>query len=455
MYPEMIAQGGSEPGVFYRCPGLRPLAEVGTGPIRQVFNYASGKLLVVSGNELYKLSNAYSETLLGTLDTATGYVCVSRNNTQAMLTDGVSGYIYTAATDAFAKITDADFTGVDSNTYIASRFLGQRSGDQFQQSALDDGTDWDGLEFATAEYSPDNLVRIIESNKEAWLLGATTIEVWAPSSNADFAFEPIQGATISHGCMAMASVVQMDNTVIWLGRDQNGINIVYRANGYTPVRISTHALEDAFAGYEETSDAVAFAYQQRGHLFYFLTFPTGNATWVYDVATGLWHERAYLNPASGLLERHLASCGCKFNGEIVVGSRLDGNIYAFDLEVYDDDGDAQKWLRAWRALPTGQNNYKRTVQHSLQIIGQTGTGLISGQGSDPQVMMRFSDDGGQTWGNEHWTTQGAIGATGTRVFFRRLGSTEKLRDRVYEVSGTDPVKLAWTGAELHLSGAMS
>jgi hypothetical protein len=400
------------------------------------------------------VTSAYASTLLGALDTATGNVFVDRNNSQAMFVDGLSGYIYTAATDGWAKITDADFTGVNSVTYIASRFVAQQSADQFQWSAQDDGTDWDPLDFATAEYSPDDLVRVIENHKEAWLFGLTTTEVWVPSGNADSAFESTQ-ANITHGCRAAASVVTLDNTVYWLGRDEEGINTVYKAEGYTPLRISTYALEDAMAGYSDTTDAIAFSYQQRGHLFYFLTFPTGNATWVYDVSTGLWHERAYLNPSSGLFERHLANCSANFNGETVVGSRLDGSLYAFDLTIYDDDGDAQKWLRACRAMPTGQNNYKRTMQHSLQLLGETGTGLVSGQGDDPEVMMRWSDDGGHTWSNEHWAKQGAIGATGTRVFWRRLGSTEKLRDRVYEFSGTDPVKVAWTGAELDLSGARS
>jgi hypothetical protein len=141
-----------------------------------------------------------------------------------------------------------------------------------------------------------------------------------------------------------------------------------------------------------------------------------------------------------------------FSNEIAVGDFETGNVYAFDLEVFADNGLPQKWLRSWRALPTGQNNLKRTAQHSLQLDCETGVGLNSGQGSDPQVMLRWSDDGGHTWSNEHWAAMGAIGTYGTRVFWRRLGMTTKLRDRVYEVSGTDPIKLDIVGAELTISG---
>jgi hypothetical protein len=79
-------------------------------------------------------------------------------------------------------------------------------------------------------------------------------------------------------------------------------------------------------------------------------------------------------------------------------------------------------------------------------------GLVVGQGNDPQAMLRWSDDGGHTWSNEHWKSMGAIGQYGYRTIWRRLGMTQKLRDRVYEVSGTDPVKIAIMGAELLISG---
>jgi hypothetical protein len=141
-----------------------------------------------------------------------------------------------------------------------------------------------------------------------------------------------------------------------------------------------------------------------------------------------------------------------FNNNVIVGDFESGNIYAFDLDTYADNSQIQKWLRSWRALPTGQNNLKRTAQHSLQLDCESGVGLNLGQGSDPEVMLRWSDDGGHTWSNEHWASIGKIGQFYRRVFWRRLGMTLKLRDRVYEISGTDPVKIAIVGAELQLSG---
>ena len=151
-----------------------------------------------------------------------------------------------------------------------------------------------------------------------------------------------------------------------------------------------------------------------------LTFPTVGKTWVYDVATGLWHERAGFK--NGDFTRHRSNCQMNFNQDIIVGDFENGNIYAFDLDDYSDNGGIQKWLRSWRALPTGTNNLKRTAQHSLQLDCETGVGLNDGQGSDPEVMLRWSDNGGHTWSNEHWSPIGKIGAYGHRTFWRRMGS---------------------------------
>jgi len=143
-----------------------------------------------------------------------------------------------------------------------------------------------------------------------------------------------------------------------------------------------------------------------------------------------------------------------FNGQIVIGDYLGGQIYAYDPKVYTEAGSTQKWLRSWRALPTGTNNLRRTTQHTLQLDCESGVGLdgssdtVTVQGSDPQVMLRWSDDGGHTWSSEHWRSMGKLGETGRRVIWRRLGMTLKLRDRVYEISGTDPVKITIMGAEI-------
>lgn len=452
LFPEVVPEGGKEPAFLNRCPGLNRKATVGFGPIRGLWAFSAqdGTAYVVSGTELYKIDNSYTATKIGDVS-GTGPVSMADNGTQLFIACNGPSYIYNHTTNVFAQITDPDFPGAVTVAYLDGYFVfNEPNSQKLWVTALLDGTSVDPLEFASTEGSPDGLLAVESNFREIWAFGTNSIEVWYDSGATDFPLQRIQGAFNELGCAAPYSVAKLDNSIFWLGRDRRGQGIVYRAEGYTGKRVSTHAVEWQIQQYADLSDAIGYSYQQDGHTFYVLIFPTANTSWVYDAAAGAWHERAGFT--NGEFTRHRSNCQMAFNNEVIVGDFENGNIYAFDLEDYSDDGQIQKWLRSWRALPTGQNNLKRTAQHSLQLDCETGVGLNTGQGSDPQVMLRWSDDGGHTYSNEHWSPIGKIGAYGHRTFWRRLGMTLKIRDRVYELSGTDPVKITIVGAELILSG---
>ncbi len=447
LYPEILVEG-KEAAYLQRAPGLKYLAAVGLGPIRGLWTFG-GFGYVVSGDKLYKINTSYTPTLLGTVS-GTGPVSMADNGTQLFVACNGPSYIYNSSTNAFAQITDPDFPGAVTVGYLDGYFVfNEPNSQKIWVTALLDGSSVDPLDFASAEGSPDGVVAILSNFREIWVFGTNSIEVWYDTGAPDFPLQRIQGAYNELGCAAAYSVAKMDNGVFWLGKDARGQGIVYRANGYQGQRISTHAVEWHIQQYDDISDAVAYTYQQDGHSFYVLIFPSANTTWVYDVATQAWHERAGFS--NGDFTRHRSNCQMAFNNEIIVGDFENGNIYAFDMETYADNGAIQKWLRTWRALPPGQNNLRRTTHHSLQIDLETGVGLNLGQGSDPEVMLRWSDDGGHTWSNYHTSRVGKIGEYYHRTFFRRLGMTLKLRDRVYELSMTDPVKTAVMGAELIIS----
>ena len=504
LFPEVVPEGGKEPAFLNRAPGLRLLATAGSGPIRGLWQFG-GYGYVVSGTQLYRVNASWTATLLGPVS-GSGPVSMADNGTQLFIACNPDGFIYDSSTGVLQQITDPDFPGAVTVGYLDGYFVfNEPNSQRIWVTSLLDGLSVDALDFASAEGAPDQLVSLIVDHREAWLFGTNSVEVWYDAGLADFPLSRIQGAFNEIGCAAPYSVAKLDNGLFWLGSDARGQGIVYRSNGYTGVRMSTHAVEWQIQQYGNLSDAIGYTYQQDGHAFYVLVFPTANTTWVYDVATGAWHERAGF--ANGHFVRHRSNCQMSYNSEIVVGDYQNGNLYAFDLDVYADNGAAQKWLRSWRALPTGANSLKRTAQHSLQLDCESGVGLngldfydlvdllategyvflydaegdpvldesgnpilvpidaagdllvtesgdpllitaVTVQGADPQVMLRWSDDGGHTWSNEHWKSLGRIGRYGTRVIWRRLGMTMKLRDRVYELSGTDPVKIAIMGAEL-------
>lgn len=447
LFPEVL-QEGKTAAYLQRVPGLVLRATLGVGPIRGM-NAFGDYLYVASGSSLYRVDQAYNSTLLGTLAND-GPVSMANNGTQLFIACNGPSYIYNTSTLAFQQITDPDFPGALTVSYLDGYFVFiEPNSQRVWVTSLNDGTMIDPLDFASAEGDPDGLVSSIVDHSEVWLFGTNSVEVWYNSGAADFPLQRIQGAFNEIGCAATFSVAKLDNGLFWLGADARGKGIVYRANGYTGQRISTHAVEWQIQGYANIDDAVAYTYQQDGHSFYVLNFPSANATWVYDVATGAWHERAGFD--NGIFTRQRGTCQASFAGDILVGDYQNGRVYAYDINYHQDYDRPQRWLRSWRALPTNANNFKRTAQHSLQIDIESGVGLDGTvQGSDPQIMLRWSDDGGHTWSNEHWAEMGKLGRYNTRVFFRRLGMTMKLRDRVYELSGTDPVEINIMGADLIL-----
>ena len=547
LYPEVVPEGGKEAAWLQRTPGLRTLLQLPSGPVRGLWQYGSYGY-AVAGTKLYRINTDWSYDTIGTIlgtnqvnmvdngvqmfiaDSQYGYiyndsdftlVCDTING-DATVTTTFTGAIWvgqpvsgsgipsgatvasitddthfelsanatataTGVTLTFSpfltQITDPDFYGAVGVGFLDGYFVfNEPNSQRFWVTESYNGLAIDSLAFASAEGSPDNLVTLIVDHREIWLFGVNTVEVWYNAGTPDFPLARIQGAFNEIGCLAAYSVAKLDNGLFWLGRDARGNGIVYRSKGYSGERVSTHAVEWQIQQYTTLEDAVAYTYQQDGHSFYVLNFPTANTTWVYDVATGLWHERAGWE--NNQFTRHRGNCQMNYNHEIVIGDYATGLIFAYDPTVYTEAGTIQKWLRSWRALPTGENNLKRTTQHSLQLDCEAGVGLVSNDyallgttyivtesrdslvtdpdGGDyliaslnlpepgvvPQVMLRFSDDGGHTWSNEHWKSMGRIGQTGYRTIWRRLGMTLKLRDRVYEISGTEPVKIAIMGAKL-------
>lgn len=448
LFPEVVPHGGKEPIFLRRCPGLRTVATIGSGPIRGAW-VMNGKGYVVSGSELYEVDKDWSSIALGTVTAGASQVSMADNGKEVFIAAGGPSYIYSITTGALRRITDPDFPGANSVGFLDGYFVFTEPDSQrVWVTGLYNGSAIDALDFASAEAMPDKIVGMAIDHREVWLLGESSCEVWYNSGGADFPLARMQGAFVETGCAAARSVCKMDNAIIWLGSDARGKGIVFRSTGYSGQRISTHAIEDAIQHYPTIADAIGFSYHQSGHSFYVLTFPSANKTWVFDASTSLWHERSSLNNGESVAWR--ANCIMHFNGELIVGDNQNGNLYALDLRTYKEGSTEQRWVRAWRALPPRENRLNRILHHSLQVDIETGVGLNIGQGSDPVISLRWSDDGGHTWSNYHQQRMGKIGEYKYRVIWRRLGHS---RDRVYEVSGSDPVPVSIIGAELAASPA--
>lgn len=448
LYPEVSESGTSRSvSMLVGTPGLVPwLLLPVSGGVRGMLALSRTQAIAVAGDSVFRVLATGSAERLGSIEPGTAPVSLASNGSTVMIAAGSTGYWVDIESGLVTRITAAAFEGAARCGFLDGYFVWTKpdSSGQFQAAALY-GTEIDALDFATAEGAPDALVSQLVDHRELWLFGETTTEVWFNAGATDFPFERIQGAFIEHGCAARDSVEKLDNTVYWLASDDRGQGLVLRAAGYQPQRISTHAVEHAIGQYSRIDDAVAFAYQQEGHSFYVLSFPSGDATWVYDAATNLWHERAWRDDYNRL-HRIRPQCQMAFAGSTIVGDWETGQLYRYSLDAFDDAG---RPLPAIRQCPhIGEQRGRLQFFGSLQVDFETGVGLPTGQGSDPQAMLQWSDDGGATWSNEVRASMGKIGERRARVRWRRLG---KSRDRIFRVTVTDPVKRAIVGASLTAS----
>ncbi len=446
LYPQIDEGQGAvdgEVGYLVAVPGKALLATVGDGPIRGMYTLANGVLAVVSGSELYRAVTPWNFVKAGNLLTSTGPVSMADNTSQLCIVDGSYGYILSLADGSLTRITGDWFPGADTVTFQDGYFIfNNPNTGQFFWSNLYDGLNGDALNFITAEGSPDNTVAVLSNQRQLWVAGTKTIEVYW-NSGSDTTFNRIDGAFIEYGCIAAHTLRKLANSIVWVGAGTNGAGIVWMAQGYQPKRISTHAVETAIQNYGDISTATAWVYQEFGHNFYVLNFPNADTSWVYDIATGGWHERAYL-AESGDFQRDRAECYAFAFNTHVLGDYANGNIYSLDSDTRTDNGNPLKWLRR---APHISANRKRVFYNRAELVCMTGKGLDGSptNGVNPQVELRYSDDYGDTWSSPRAQILGKLGQYSLRVKWDRLGQS---RNRTFEVSGSDPVKIALLGMEL-------
>ena len=278
-------------------------------------------------------------------------------------------------------------------------------------------------------------------NREVCLLGERTYEWWVDQGSFPFPFVRLPGTSGQHGCAAPYSVSRVGESFAWLGKDDRGQSVVWKMQGYIPQRISTFAVEEAISNYAIISDARAYTYSTDGHEFYVLNFPSADVTWVYDETTKFWHKRAWRD-TNNVLHRDRGNCCANFSNQIVVGDWQNGNLYSLQEKVYTDNGQPIYRLRRATHLTNG---LKRIFHKSFQVQFQPGVGIPIGQGSTPQCILSWSNDGGSTYSTPILLNIGPQGAYTARAIARRLGWA---RDRIYQVEITDPVNAVIISAEL-------
>jgi len=433
-YPQAVESGNS-PNVsaLLPTPGLVQRFTF-DGAIRGLYALTD-YVLCVAGAKLYKIDKNDIVSEIGTIGGA-GIVYFADDSVRVMIV-GSSAYEYNMKTGVLAAVPTEGFLGASDVTFLDSRFVWTvpNSG-QIQWSNLISSATT-ALNYATAEAKSDNLVRTVVVNGQLWLIGEKTTEIWTSTGNKDLPYKRMSGAFIPTGCAAKNSVSLFGSSLIWLSRSEHGQSQIVMTEGYSAKRISTHAIEAEIARYSRIDDAYAFAYQQDGHAFYLLSFPTEKKTWCFDAVTNMWHERSYYNSTSYKHEHHRAIVHCFFNGEHLVGDREKGLVYRLCSDCSDDNGDT---ILRERITPLINPQATRIVFDSVELSLQVG----QDSNINPLIMFDWSDDEGRSWSNDRQLNIGAIGEFKKRVIFRRLGQSF---GRVFRLKISDPARLVILGAK--------
>ena len=505
LYPENIeASGEKVQTVLLGTPGLNLHAYLPTSSIvlsaspRQngILNGSDGYQYIIAGSYLYKndivgidnglvIANPPANFAAGSLGadgigpilsgvggTDHGPVSMRDNGIIGMVVDGANYWVWTLARADLVprKVSDAALTGGATHiAYMDGRFiLNVKGTNTFQCSTLD----WDGAQAfdfgavglltASADQSPDNIQGLIVVGRDLWIFGTQSFEIWYDAGTSPFPFARNISIAGQIGLYAPYSLAQIQNTVFWLGSGVEGSGIIYRSNGYTPQRISTHAVEQAILGYTSIDDAIAFCYQEAGHSFYVITFQNADQTWVYDLSTEKWHQRLYRDTNTGLFTRwRPVACG-GFNGSNYVLDRITGYLknaatgltyqtaylHKLDQNFYTDNGDP---IERVRSTPHIWSQLDRVFYNRVECDLEPGVGNTNDPDSNPLIKLRWSDDGGHTWSMPITVSMGKDGVYLQRMIWNRCGYS---RNRVFEIStsAATPVRLLGLFADIDVGG---
>lgn len=453
----VAAPSGGAPGFSSSMVAWPSVSAVTTLPVRGLWTLSgSTQALAVIRNICYLVTQIPSGIALqdvGTLATNTGPVCIRDDGlgNYAVIVDGPNGYIYSIAAKSLTTITDPAWLGSNTVAFIDGWWIFQQPGTQtFYTNAQPYAITFDATYFANKDAYSDKLMAVFESKEELWLIGEETTEIWYDAGGQYFPFARLVGTLIQWGTKSAASVarisVEGQDGLIWWGRNDRGENAIVLTKGFQAFVVSTPAVSAAISAYNVTSDAIGYTYQDGGHQFYVLTFPTADKTWVFDSTVPIefaWTQRSSYDPYQKAQHRHRSNCYMNFAGMRIVGDYQNGALYQMSRQFYTDAG----WpiYRRRRAPYIWDGNERQRVfMSSLQIEFAPGQGTSSGLGSAPVANLRISRDG-TTFGQQWPLPMGSIGQFKQRTMIRRLAFG---RNNLVEVEVIQPCNADIVGATL-------
>lgn len=388
LYPETNESGqGNAAQILLSSPGLGIFCMLPEGPLRGEFEFNGRGFAVggtrfcevLAGGHVLNIGNVGNDGLPATM--------VANQADQLLISSAGTIYLYDLAANILSQPAAAP-ANISIVEFSDGFFLAlSKNSNQFQLSNSLDGNTWSGINVAKVSVFPENLVTMIVDHREVALLGSKRSAVYFDSGGT-FPYDVVPGGFIEQGAAAIYGRSRLDNSVFWLGKDENGQGIAWRNNGYTPQRISNHSVEFLWSRYPRIDDAISYAFQDQGHTFWHIYFPSGlndsglplGASWRYDAATQMWHEVSAWDAEAGRYTAHRSMCHMFHLGMHLVGDWGSANIYQMSSPTEKAGGgwnfcdDAGTLIRRMRRSPHVGTLGKRTFHNALQLFVEAGVG---------------------------------------------------------------------------------
>lgn len=313
---------------------------------------------------------------------------------------------------------------------LANRRIASENYKVVQFSDFEDVETWNGLSLFSAVGDPDEVMGIAVNQREAYIIGQKTTEIW---QNVGASPVPFNRAFIwQYGTCAKYSIIVADNSVIFIDQDRR----ILKLTGREPVRLSETIEEELFK-YETVSDCVTSQFSWNGSVHVLFVFQTERKAWSIDLRNNQWTE---WKGFSTDWDRPRINClhYVQDTRECFAGDFATGRIWKFSDTIKTDAGSIFKRNRKFSVMDQGTYNKKQVRVLRINMKRDVANSYTEGlPETNPTIELRWRDDG-KFWTNWRHISLGKIGEKKRFVEIHRLG---QYRSRQYEIQFSDPVEL--------------
>lgn len=302
-------------------------------------------------------------------------------------------------------------------------------------SQIEDPITWNALNYISKSSEPDGGVALVKHMNWVVAMGAYSTEFFY-NAGGTYPTSPLlrnDNAKLEIGCANGYSVVQFENTVMWIGVSKETGKGVFMLDGTSPIKVSTPVIEKYLNG-DSLATVNAYALTIAGHTFYIMNLDATEVTLIYDLNEKLWYQ--WSSVVSGIEQDFSGRFFTSLYGVSYCLNPYNGALSTISKNAYQDYYSPIN-TRVVTTLLDGGSTLTKFFD-SLQVIGDK---------ASTTVKVRHTDDDYNTWSNYR-----TVNMNDKRPILWTLGSS---RRKALELLHTDNTGLRLEAIELNVTEGTS